>query len=74
MLLILMKLFNINFEAGIVQKLWWVGVICPISKTKGDVVNPDNYRGISILSCYGKLFFCILNIENINVLCKEQAG
>ena len=38
------------------------------------------YRGITILSCYGKLFTAILDyrlnyyIENMNILCEEYAG
>jgi hypothetical protein len=49
-------------------------------KNKGDPANADNYRGISVLSCFGKLFTCILNnrlnsyLGNYNVLCEEQAG
>ena len=26
-------------------------------KNKGDANNPDNYRGITVLSCFGKLFY-----------------
>ena len=51
-----------------------------MQKNKGDIANPDNYRGITILSCYGKLFTAVLNnrlnnyLENMNLLCEEQAG
>ena len=55
------KLFNIVFKSGVIPDLWSVGVICPIYKNKGDTANPDNYRGITILSCYGKLFTAVLN-------------
>ena len=40
----------------------------------------DNYRGITILSCFGKLFTGILNnrlntfLESSGLLCEEQAG
>jgi hypothetical protein len=74
------KLFNIVFKSGVIPDLWSVGVICPIYKNKGDNANPDNYRGITILSCYGKLFTAVLNnrlnhyLENMSVLCEEQAG
>ena len=80
MLPIFVKLFNIVFESGIIPELWSVGIMCPIYKNKGDVNNPDNYRGITILSCYGKLFTAVLNnrlnfyLESMNVLCEEQAG
>ena len=47
---------------------------------KGPANDPNNYRGITILSCFGKLFTSILNerltdfIESNNVLGQEQAG
>ena len=56
------------------------GIISAIYKNKGDKSNPDNYRGITILTCFGKLFTAVLNhrlnqyIENMNILCEEQAG
>ena len=52
----------------------------PIYKNKRDKANPDNYRGITILSCFGKLFTAVLNnrlnnyLENMNLLCEEHAG
>ena len=75
-----LHVFNIVFESGIIHDLWSVGIICPAYKNKGDAANPDNYRGITILSCYGKLFTAVLNnrlncyLEDMNVLCEEQAG
>ena len=74
------KIFNIIFESGIVPDSWSQGFICPIYKNKGDPASADNYRGITILSCYGKLFTCILNnrlfnyLECLGLLCEEQAG
>ena len=56
-----------------------VGMITPIHKN-GSNGDPSNYRGISLLSCFGKLFLSILNnrlmkftIEN-NILPKCQLG
>ena len=43
-------------------------------------MNPGNYRGISVLSCLGKLFTSILNqrllryVFEKNILSKEQLG
>ena len=80
MLQVFCKLFNIVFESGIVPSSWTEGIICPIYKNKGDVSNPDNYRGITILSFFGKLLTSVLNnrlntfLESMNVLCEEQAG
>ena len=54
-------------------------MITPIHK-KGSKVNPDNYRGISLLSCFAKYFLAILNhrllkfaTEN-KILSKSQLG
>ena len=55
------KLFNIVLTTGIVPDGWTVGVINPIYKNKGDVTDPANYRPITLLSCFGKLFTSILN-------------
>ena len=77
---VFVKIFNIVFESGIIPDCWSEGFICPIYKNKGDPANADNYRGITILSCYGKLFTCILNnrlsnyLESLGLLCEEQAG
>ena len=77
---VFVKIFNIVFESGIIPQYWSEGYICPIYKNKGDRANADNYRGITILSCFGKLFTCILNnrlfnyLESLGLLCEEQAG
>ena len=74
------KLFNIVFTSGFIPDDWSQGIISPIYKNKGDKSNPDNYRGITILSCFGKLFTAVLNtrlnnyLENMNILAEEQAG
>ena len=68
------------FNTGIIPDEWSQGMISPIYKNKGDKASPDNYRGITILSCFGKLFTAILNnrlnnyLESMNLLCEEQAG
>ena len=56
---LLIKLFNIIFESGKLPTLWLDGR--PIFKNKGDSANPENYRPITILSCFSKLFTSILN-------------
>jgi hypothetical protein len=69
---VFVKIFNIVFHRGIVPNSWSEGYICPIYKNKGDPNNVDNYRGITILSCYGKLFTCILRERPFNL--KEGGG
>ena len=41
--------------------IWLVGNIKPIYKNKGNLLDPKNFRPITILSCLGKLFTAILN-------------
>jgi hypothetical protein len=74
------KLFNLILNSGKVPSAWTIGVIKPIFKGKGSVDNPSNYRGITILSCFGKLFTSVLNlrltsyVDKHNLLGSEQAG
>ena len=77
---IITKLFNLILETGIIPSDWSLGVIKPIYKNKGNKEDPNNYRGITILSCFGKLFTCVLNkrlgsfIEQFHILGPEQTG
>ena len=73
-------MFNIVLETGIVSNDWSIGVIKPIYKNKGSYNDPDNYRGITILSCMGKLFTSLLNnsltkyLNDYKIIGEEQAG
>ena len=56
-----------------------LGIICPIYKNKCSIDEPDNYRGISLLSCTCKLFTACLYSRlslyvNDDILGREQAG
>ena len=55
------QLFNIIFETGIVPDNWLMGNIKPIYKSKGDKMDPKNYRPITILSCLEKHFTAVLS-------------
>ena len=73
-------LFNIVFDSGVVPTDWTIGLIRPLYKKKGDPKDPNNFRGITLLSCLGKLFTSILNkrlttyLEDNDLLGEEQAG
>ena len=54
------KLFNYILEKKSFPKQWSKGVIKPIYK-KGDTSEPSNYRAITLVSCFGKLFTIIVN-------------
>ena len=76
---VLCRFFNIIFNTGIVPTEWCLGIILPIYKKKGLPTDPDNYRGITLLSCVGKLFTACINHRlslyiDDDILGKEQAG
>ena len=54
------RLFNTVLQLGIYPKEWKKRYINPIFKT-GERFDPSNYRGITIMSCLGKLFNSELN-------------
>ena len=77
------KIFHTFFNAIISKcdpiNCWSISIINPIHK-KCSVIDPENYRGISLLSCLGNFFSAILNqrlvkyaIEH-NIFTKEQLG
>ena len=76
----ILELFNAVFESGIVPTDWTIGLIRPIYKKKGNPDDPNNYRGITLLSCLGKLFTAVLNhrlnlyLEDFEKIGNEQAG
>ncbi len=80
LLTVIVKLFNVVLLSGVVPDDWCVGVIQPLYKQRGSINDPDNYRGITLLSCVGKLFTSCLNqrmsgyIEATGTLGSEQAG
>ena len=53
-------LFYVNFNSGIYPEAWVKGCVVPIFK-KGNMEDPNNFRGITIISCLGKLFTSVLN-------------
>ena len=76
---LLTLLINKVLKSGIFPYEWNYGMIKLINKGM-DVYDANDYRGITLNSCLGKLFCTILYnriaplLENKNILCKEQAG
>ena len=74
------KLFNIILETGLIPQKWCIGIITPIFKNKGSAENPENYRGISILSCFSKLFTLLINerltlyLDDLGIIGENQTG
>ena len=80
MIHIFTKLFNLILLSGKTPEDWAIGMIKPIFKKKGSADDPGNYRGITILSCFGKLFTSVVNnrliefFDKQSVVGPEQAG
>ena len=49
--------FNFIFNSGLLPDSWLEGAIRPLYKNKGDSKCQENYRPITILSCFGKSFY-----------------
>ena len=75
----LYTIFNILLHKGYFPSSWTQGYIVPIHK-KGSLSNVENYRGVTLLSCFGKLFTRVINnrltawAEEYNVYIEAQAG
>ena len=76
---ILTILFNRLFQCGIYPENWIDGILIPVPK-KGDLSNPKNYRPITLVSIFSKLFTSILNrrllewAEEHEILIANQFG
>ena len=75
----LLKLFNKLYLTSQFPQKWAQAIVVPLFK-KGDRHDPNNYRGISLLSITSKLYTSILNrrlyswAEDNNKISTEQAG
>ena len=58
-------LFNNVLDSGCFPSQWTEGIIVPLHK-KGPEDDPKNYRGITLISCLGKLFTSVINQRIIN--------
>jgi hypothetical protein len=74
-----LKLFNTLFDCGEFPQNWTESIILPLFK-KGNVNNPNNYRGICLSNISCKLFSVIINnrlqewVEENNLTGEQQAG
>ena len=57
----LTNIFNLTLSTGNFPEIWLLGIIKPIYKKKGLQSDPNNYRGITLVSCLSKVFTGVLN-------------
>ena len=74
----LVRVFNVCFMLSMVPVDWVIACIVPLYKSKGDMYECSNFRGISLLSVVGKVYGRIL-INRIrdkteNVIAEVQSG
>ena len=75
----IVKIFNIILSTGQFPQSWTEGIIVPVHK-QGSKLDANNYRGITLSSCFGKLFCHVLNerivsyVDNVSFFRPEQAG
>ena len=67
------KLFNMVLVSGHYPSAWSSSWLKPLHKG-GDRTDPNRYRGISIMSCMGKLFCSILNHRLVSFIEKNKLG
>ena len=66
----LCDLFNCILTPGYFPESWTHGVIIPLHK-KGSISDVNNYRGITLVSCFSKLFTTILN-KRLEQFCNDN--
>ena len=66
----LAKIYNKIYDSGIYPESWCKGLIVPIHK-KGDKNDPNNYRGIMLISAFAKLFSLVLR-NRLNSWCENN--
>ena len=76
---LIMHTFNVILDTGKFPESWKEGIVIPLHKI-GSQIDPNNYRGIALSSCLGKLFCHVLNyriiseLETRSFLKHKQAG
>jgi hypothetical protein len=76
---VIWQLVTLCFETEKAPEEWAKGMIFPIHK-EGDKRNPENYRGISLLSIVGKVYTAVLQArlsswcEKERIIVEEQGG
>ena len=74
-----LKLFNLIFISRCTPSSWSLGLISLIYKS-GEKMDPDNYRGICVISCLSKLFLLILTqrlssfVNTCKIINRSQIG
>ena len=75
----ILKLFNSILSSSVYPSVWKLDILHPIHKSS-EKDDPNNFRGIAIASCFGKLFTTLLRnrlqgvCETNNLISKFQGS
>lgn len=64
----LSHIINLSIENGVFPDIFKITKCIPIFKNKGSRQDPNNYRGISIINCFSKIFEKILSEQLFSFL------
>ena len=64
------KLFNAILSNSLYPSQWKMDILTPIHKS-GEKSDPNNFRGVAVSSCFGKLFNKIMQ-KRLENRCKEN--
>ena len=73
------KLLKVILKYGNIPNDWGMAMILPIHENNVHVTDPDNYNGITLLSCLCRLCTSVLNnrltehIDQLGILGEKQA-
>ena len=65
-----LKLFNTILSSSIYPSQWKLDILSPIHKS-GEKFDPNNFRGVTVSSCFGKLFNKLLQ-KRLEDYCKSK--
>ena len=66
----LLLLFNSILSSAVYPSAWKKSILTPLHKS-GDLSDPNNFRGVAVSSCLGKLFNKLLNTRLENKCVRE---
>ena len=75
----LLSLLNSVFLTHEVPSTWYDSSLVPLHK-KGDPLDPNNYRGISLMNCHARIFMLLITrriysyLSKYPIIAKEQGG
>ena len=65
-------IFNVILHTGVFPEPWLIGIIKPIYKNKCKKNDPSNFRGIPLVSSFGKLVTAVLNMRLLKYLDSKE--